>query len=282
MTGPHAVNACGRTLRPTTANNAPDKPNRFRLPFSTSISDRQRHTDTPRSRSAGVRARIFGHRLQASRIPVFEFPQPVDEIAVLARQSVAQRHDAARECGGGRAEQFTRTERREVEPQTALKTIVLRDEEIFGPVLAVFPFDTEAEVITRHNAMPYGLSSSVFTSDARRAERIARALETGCINVNNVMLTEGNAGLPFGGVKYSGFGRMKGVEGLRGMTRSKAVLTDRTQGKLEAHWYPYSTSKLSLTQELLRALGRRGVARYVKLAKAGMANDALIRKMPKD
>ena len=157
----------------------------------------------------------------------------------------------------------------------------IAQEEIFGPVLTVAPFTTEAEVIARHNSMPFGLSSSVWTRDPARAERLTRALETGCININNVMLTEGNAALPFGGVKYSGFGRMKGVEGLRGMTRSKAVMVDGTRGKAEPNWYPYSARKLGLMQQLLAILGQRSPVRYLRLARVGLAIDALIRKTPK-
>jgi hypothetical protein len=95
------------------------------------------------------------------------------------------------------------------------------------------------------------------------------------------MLTEGNASLPFGGVKYSGFGRMKGVEGLRGMTRSKAVMSDSTRGKPEPNWYPYSATKLSLMQQLLAILGQRNPLRYLKLAKVGLAIDSLAKKAPK-
>jgi len=156
----------------------------------------------------------------------------------------------------------------------------ITQEEIFGPVLTVSDFDAEAEVIVRHNSMPFGLSSSVWTADTARAERLIRALDTGCVNINNVMLTEGNAALPFGGVKYSGFGRMKGVEGLRGMTRSKAVMIDRTRGKPEPNWYPYSSEKLGLMQQLLDVLGQRNLLRYLKLAKVGLAIERLTKKAP--
>ncbi|AJD47117.1 aldehyde dehydrogenase [Isoalcanivorax pacificus W11-5] len=155
----------------------------------------------------------------------------------------------------------------------------LAREETFGPVLALYRFSEEAEAIALHNASPYGLSSSVWTTDRARGERLARALETGCVNLNNVMLTEGNAGLPFGGVKLSGFGRMKGAEGLLGMTRSKAVLEDPARGKPEPNWYPYSGEKLSLMGGLLDALGEKGLMRWWRLARAGLAIERLVRRL---
>lgn len=157
----------------------------------------------------------------------------------------------------------------------------IHSEEIFGPVLSVAPFAEVNEVIDAHNTIPLGLSTSVWTSEPARAERLVRELEVGCVNVNNVMLTEGNAGLPFGGVKRSGFGRMKGVEGLRGMVQSKAVLEDGTRGKPEPNWYPYSSEKLALTRRLLGVLGQRGPLRYARLAEVGLRIERMLKRMPR-
>ena len=151
-------------------------------------------------------------------------------------------------------------------------------EEIFGPVVAVYPFSSEADIVARHNSNPSGLSTSVWTRDKARQQRLECALATGCININNIMLTEGNAALPFGGVRQSGFGRMKGAEGLLGMTRSKAVLEDPTRGKAEPNWYPYSAEKLALTGELLDLLGQKGLRRWWRLARVGWAIDRLIKR----
>ena len=137
---------------------------------------------------------------------------------------------------------------------------------------------SEEEVIARHNACDFGLSTSLWTQDTIRADRVTRALETGCVNVNNVMLTEGNVHLPFGGVKYSGYGRMKGAEGLLGMTRSKAVLIDPTRGKREPNWYPYSREKLALMDRLLATVVRpTGLRKLVSLAGVGLAIEKLVK-----
>jgi hypothetical protein len=65
---------------------------------------------------------------------------------------------------------------------------------------------------------------------------------------------QGNPGLPFGGVKQSGFGRLRGPEGLLGFTTSKAILIDRPGPKIEANWYPYTEEKLRRFNRFVDAL----------------------------
>ncbi len=77
-------------------------------------------------------------------------------------------------------------------------------EEIFGPVLTVIPFDTEAEAIAIANDTPYGLAASVYTENLRLAHRMAHALRAGTVGVNTY--SEGDLSTPFGGYKQSGFG----------------------------------------------------------------------------
>lgn len=152
-------------------------------------------------------------------------------------------------------------------------------EETFGPVMTIEAFRDEDEIVARHNAMEVGLSTSVWTGDRARGRRLARRLHTGCINLNNVMLTEGNPGLPFGGVKGSGFGRMKGREGLLGMTAARAVLEDSYRdGPPEPNWYPYSAEKLGLMGRLLDALNGSGPWRWWRLLRVGMAIERLRRR----
>ena len=88
----------------------------------------------------------------------------------------------------------------------------LAQEEIFGPVLAVIPFDTEEEAISIGNDTRYGLASGIWTRDINRAHRVTRALNTGMVWVNTYRAVA--AQIPFGGVKDSGFGRERGQEGL--------------------------------------------------------------------
>ncbi len=100
-------------------------------------------------------------------------------------------------------------------------TMTIAQEEIFGPVMAVLTFDSEAEVIARANATPYGLSAGVFTRDISRAHRVIAALEAGTAWINAYNLTPVEA--PFGGTKLSGVGRENGRAAIEHYSRIKSV-----------------------------------------------------------
>ncbi|MFY0308634.1 aldehyde dehydrogenase family protein [Leisingera sp. D0M16] len=93
-------------------------------------------------------------------------------------------------------------------------------EEIFGPVLAILPFETEEEAIKIANDTPYGLTNYVQTQDGARANRMARALRSGMVEMNG---KSRSAGSPFGGMKQSGQGREGGKWGIEDFLEVKAV-----------------------------------------------------------
>jgi aminomuconate-semialdehyde/2-hydroxymuconate-6-semialdehyde dehydrogenase len=97
-------------------------------------------------------------------------------------------------------------------------------EEIFGPVVTLQPFDDEAHAIALANATDYGLANSLWTSDLRRAHRVAAAMETGIVWVNTWLTRDLRT--PFGGVKQSGLGREGGLDAMRFFTDSKNICID--------------------------------------------------------
>ena len=106
----------------------------------------------------------------------------------------------------------------------------IAQEEIFGPVVAVVPYEGEAEAIRIANDSEYGLSGTVWTKDVERGIEVARRVRTGTYTVNGFMMEFGS---PFGGFKCSGVGREMGPEGLRAYLEPKSIcLPAGTQPKL--------------------------------------------------
>ncbi|WP_329599503.1 aldehyde dehydrogenase family protein [Streptomyces pseudovenezuelae] len=95
-------------------------------------------------------------------------------------------------------------------------------EEIFGPVLTVQPFDSEDEAVELANSTPYGLASGVQTTNLARAHRVADRLQAGIVWVNDWAMLD--PAVPFGGVKDSGYGREYGPEALDAYTKVKSVV----------------------------------------------------------
>ena len=93
-------------------------------------------------------------------------------------------------------------------------------EEIFGPVLVIIPFESEEEAIKIANDSPYGLGAYLQTGDKERAQRVSRALRAGAIHINGGGF---NYGSPFGGYKQSGNGREGGEMGIEDYLETKTV-----------------------------------------------------------
>jgi succinate-semialdehyde dehydrogenase / glutarate-semialdehyde dehydrogenase len=124
-------------------------------------------------------------------------------------------------------------------------------DETFGPVVSVYRFDGEDEAIALANATPYGLNASVWTRDTRRGARIAAALRSGTVNVNEGYASGyGSVKAPMGGMKDSGLGRRHGSEGILKYTEAQTVATQRLM--------PMAPS-MGLTDEAYAGLMSRGL-----------------------
>jgi succinate-semialdehyde dehydrogenase/glutarate-semialdehyde dehydrogenase len=155
------------------------------------------------------------------RDPAFRIGPMISEAdAQRAESWLAEAADAqARiECGGTRdGPVLQATVLSQVRP--GLKVI---DREIFAPVVSLLPFDRLSEAIDSINALPFGLATGIFTRDLDRALQAARAVRSGAVHVNETSSSRVD-GMPYGGVKDSGFGREGPRYAIREMTEEKMI-----------------------------------------------------------
>ncbi|MFF2634182.1 aldehyde dehydrogenase [Microbacterium sp. NPDC058021] len=146
---------------------------------------------------------------------------------ILSLIDAAKDSGAALVAGGGRAHgdgleagfYIQPTVFADVDPSSGLA-----QDEVFGPVLSVIPFDDEDEAVRIANSTQYGLAAGVWTSDVSRTFRMTEALEAGVVWVNTYRTSAAQA--PFGGTKQSGYGRERGAEALDDYTYVKNVMVD--------------------------------------------------------
>ena len=124
-------------------------------------------------------------------------------------------------------------------------------EETFGPTLPVMKVRDVAEAIEKANDSPLGLSGSVWTRDKNKGMALARKMNTGIVNINNVLAFQFPA--PMEGWNDSGLGsRSGGADGIRKYCRTKSVVAGRVTMKKEPLWYPYSRKKGKIIAAMLR------------------------------
>jgi betaine-aldehyde dehydrogenase len=142
---------------------------------------------------------------------------------------------------------------------------VMRDE-TFGPVVGVMKVRDSEEAIRLANDTPYGLSGSVF-GERDRAEQVARRVECGAINVNDVLVNYFATDVPMGGWKQSGIGYRHGEPGIKKFCRSESLVITRIGGKREPTWYPYTKGRRRLVSPISRFFGARDWRRKLGLKK---------------
>ncbi len=140
---------------------------------------------------------------------------------------------------------------------------VMRDE-TFGPVVGVMRVADAEEALRLANDSRYGLSGSVF-GEKERAERIARRVECGAVNVNDVLVNYLASDVPMGGWKESGIGYRHGEPGIKKYCRTESVVVSRFGAKREPTWYPYTRARRGLVGRIARAFNARGLRRRLGL-----------------
>jgi succinate-semialdehyde dehydrogenase/glutarate-semialdehyde dehydrogenase len=140
--------------------------------------------------------------------------------------------------------------------------LVMRDE-TFGPVLPVMAVDSLEEAIRLANDSRYGLTASGWTRSEDTARRLQQELVAGVVSINDHVSSYGEPTAPWGGVKWSGFGRMHGLLGLREMVQPKYVSLDRGRQVAELWWYPYDREFDGLVRQAAPALYSTSLPRRV-------------------
>ncbi len=149
-----------------------------------------------------------------------------------------------------------------VQPPLVLPTVLVNvpedssaiQEETFGPTLTVTKVATAEEGVRLSNASRYGLGGSVFGK--ARAMALARAMRSGMVSVNSTLTFAGFPSLPFGGVGDSGFGRIHGDDGLREMSRAKAITRRRMRSAVPTMSYSRKPRHVKILERALRIMNR--------------------------
>jgi acyl-CoA reductase-like NAD-dependent aldehyde dehydrogenase len=131
-------------------------------------------------------------------------------------------------------------------------------EETFGPTLPIMKVQDVEEGIRLANDSPYGLQASVWTSNVRRGEELARRIDAGVVCVNDAQINYTALNLPMGGWKASGLGTRHGANGVRKFTKVQSLLVTRRALKREPFMFPYRKRRTLLLRRVFRLLyGRR-------------------------
>jgi succinate-semialdehyde dehydrogenase/glutarate-semialdehyde dehydrogenase len=136
-------------------------------------------------------------------------------------------------------------------------------EETFGPVLPIMRVRNVEEALAFANDSAYGLNANVWTRNKRQGLELAKRLESGCVVVNDCMVTYAIPESPFGGMKQSGIGRVNGEAGLKGFYQERSIVIDRVGGKTEPTWYPYTEKKTQTLKRLMRVLWGTSLGRLL-------------------
>jgi aldehyde dehydrogenase (NAD+) len=200
----------------------------YSMPFAGQICFAQTRILLPRSRYdefldayvAGVSGMVLGDPWDdTTHMGPLSSASQVER--VLRYIDLGSKEGARLVTGGARSKRFERGYF--IEPTVfsdVTSDMTIAREEIFGPVVSIMLYDNIDQAVSIANASDFGLSGTVFTSDAKRGYEIARRMKTGNVSVNGLQMSPN---IPFGGFKQSGFGREGGPEGLAAFLENQAI-----------------------------------------------------------
>ena len=138
------------------------------------------------------------------------------------------------------------------------KGMPIIDDEVFGPVVGVIPFENDSEALSIANDSSYALTASVWSKNQKQAKKIAANINAGSIMINDHLMSHGLAETPWGGFGDSGLGRTHGENGFREMFKVKVIINDVLPGaRREPWWQPYSQKVYKGLAALGTLLGER-------------------------
>jgi len=146
--------------------------------------------------------------------------------------------------------------------------------EIFGPIVSVFPFDSNEEAVELANTSPYALGGSVWTKDIKKGENIASKIDVGTVDINNAVYTYGLPATPWGGMGKSGFGATHGIDGFMQMLHPHHIHIDHGKHSRDPWWMPYTESDTQLQKEMAESFfgdkgGKIAVIRKIMKSRDG-------------
>lgn len=130
----------------------------------------------------------------------------------------------------------------------------LHFEESFGPLFYVKIVKSEEEAVRMANASSYGLTASVWSTDVRRAQKVARQVEAGGVFINDHLTPAGNPHAPWGGVKESGLGTQRGEWGIMSMVRVRHMARSRFLFSKDLFWFPRTEKQERIARGLIQGL----------------------------
>ncbi len=199
----------------------------------------------------------FDGRSYSAEIGAMATPAQVEIVSAHVEDA---REKGARVLTGGRRKEGSGQWYEPTVIADADHTMKVMREETFGPVIPVMKVRDAEEAIRLANDTRYGLSASVFAGTTDKAEAVARRIEAGAVNVNDVLTNYFALGLPMGGWKESGIGFRHGSFGIRKYVRPESIVAPRVrQGKRDPLWFPYTPAKRRIVNRMNRLLNARGL-----------------------